>query len=275
MSGILALPTAPIAPSRINPRISIFYGPPKIGKTTEVAKLDHPDDPSHRAMILDCERGTELITSLKIPVSSINGQTSLKPDGSIDYTSIDAVYESILDIGMKEFTRTGQKPRPPYKFLIVDTIDKLEDYCEVTATEKYKLTTIGSTFKGKSVLELPQGAGYYHMRLEVVYQIDRLATICEHLILISHIKDKVINKGGIDVSVNDISLTGRLGAIVCAKADIIGYMYREPGKPGLQVSFETFENNVMGARIPRLAGRKFPMDWNEVFLPADKLVTSS
>jgi hypothetical protein len=275
MSGVLALPKAPIAPSRINPRISIFYGPPKIGKTTEVAKLDHPDDPGHRAMILDYERGTELITSLKIPISSISGGTGYNPDGTLAYTSSDAVYEAILAEGVAEFNRTGKKPRPPYKFLIVDTIDKMEDYCEVTATEKYKLTTIGKNFTGKSVLELPQGAGYYHLRQEVIFQIDRLSTICEHLILVSHIKDKVINKGGIDVSVNDISLTGRLGAIVCAKADVIGYMYREPGKPGLQISFETFENNVMGARIPRLAGRKFPMDWNEVFLPADKLVTSS
>lgn len=249
-----------MAPTRINPRISIFYGVPKIGKTTELANLPG-------CLILDTERGTELITAMKVPISSISGPTSYKENGEIDFTSIDAVYNSILQKGIDEFKLTGKKPRPPYKYLAVDTIDKLEDYCEITATQKYKQTIIGKSFQGRSVLELAQGGGYYHLRNEVIEQIDRLSMICEHLILVSHIKDKVLNKGGLDVSMTDIALTGKLGQIVCAKADVIGYMYREPGKDGLQVSFETYENSTMGARVPRLAGKRMKLDWNEIFLP--------
>lgn len=259
MSTILTLPTAPIAPTRVDPRISIWYGIPKIGKTTKVAELPN-------SLILDLERGTEMINATKVPVSSISGGTALNDDGSIKYTSLDAVYNSILDLGAKEFERTKKPPKPPYKFLVVDTIDKLEDYCIPTATAKYKNTTIGKNFTGESVLELPQGGGYYHLRNEMLDQIDRLATVCEYLLLISHIRDKTINKGGVDVSITDISLTGRLGQLVCAKADVIGYMYREPGKPDLQVSFETFENTpAMGARVPRLAGRRMTLDWYEIF----------
>lgn len=259
MSSILPLPKSPIAATRKNPRISLFYGVPKIGKTTETAKLPN-------CLILDTERGTELLSAMKVPINSISGSTMLNEDGTIAFTSLDSVYDSIVDEGIKEFEKTGRKPRPPYKFLCLDTIDRLEDYCVVSATEKYKRTTIGKNFDGQSVLELPQGGGYYHLRNEVIYQIDRLATICEYLIIISHVKDKVLSKGGLEVSMTDVSLTGKLGQIVCAKADVIGYLYRQPDKPGLQVSFETFENSTMGARVPRLAGKRMDMDWKEIFL---------
>lgn len=258
MQGIL--PQSRLAATRINPRISLFYGLPKVGKTTEVAKLEE-------CLILDAERGAEALDVMRVPVNSISGPTVHNQDGSLAFTSIDSVFNEIMKIGIAEFEKTGKKPKPPYKYLAMDTLDKLEDFCEVTATEKYKASVIGQKFEGKSVIELPQGAGYYHLRNEVLGYVDKLASICEHLILVSHIKEKLLNKGGIEVSVRDISLTGKLGSMVAAKADVIGYMYREPGKEGVQVSFETTENGVMGARFRRLAGQKFPMDWSRIFLP--------
>jgi len=255
------LPTVRTAATRTDPRIALFYSIPKLGKTTEMAKLDGN-------LILDTERGTELIEALKIPISSINGPTSFRPDDTLEYTSLDSVINRITENGKAVFAATGKKPKAPYKFITVDTIDKMEEMCEVTATQKYKASTIGKTFTGNSVIELPNGAGYYHLRNEVLLYIDTLCMICEHLILISHIREKNINKGGIDVSVADISLTGRLGAMVAAKCDVIGYMYREPKKP-LMVSFETLDNSVMGARVPRLAGKRMPFDWHQIFTGSD------
>lgn len=261
MPDVLTLPTQPLGPTRVNPRISIFYGPPKIGKTTELAKL-----PGN--LILDAEKGTELISAQRVPITSISGPTGYKDDGTtIAFTSLDAVFDTIVAQGMAEKEKTGKLPKPPYKFITFDTLDMIEEFCIVTATEKYKQTTIGKSFKEKSVLELPNGGGYYHLRNEVILQIDRFAMICEHLILVSHLRDKVLNKGGVEVSVSDLSLTGKLGQIVSAKADVIGYMYREPGKEGMQISFQTFENSTMGARVPRLAGKQMPLDWNQIFLP--------
>lgn len=257
------LPTVATEPTRVNPRISLFYSLPKLGKTTEMAKLEGN-------LILDTERGTELIKALKIPINSVSGETTFKEDKTVEFTSILNVYNTIVDGAIKEFGKTGKKPKPPYKFITLDTIDKFEEMCEVTATEKYKQSVIGTTFKGNSVLDLPNGAGYYHLRNEVLYYIDLLAGICEHLILISHIKEKLLNKGGIDVSVMDISLTGKLGAMVAAKCDLIGYMYREFKDPKqLMVSFETLDNSVMGARVPRLAGKRMKFDWHQIFVGDD------
>lgn len=257
------LPAGKSPATRINPRISIFYAPPKIGKTTKMAELEGN-------LILDFERGTELIEAMKVSITSISGATTLNDDGTLAGTSLDTLYNEIIAKGIEEFNKTGKKPKPPYKYITIDTVDKLEEMCEVTATVKYKASTIGKSFDGRSVLELPQGSGYYHLRNEVMVQINRLVGICEHLIIVSHIKEKLLNKGGIDVSQQDISLTGKLGSIVCAAADIIGYMYREPGKPQLMVSFQTLENATMGARIPRLAGKKIPFEWDQIFLTETK-----
>lgn len=255
------LPTTMTAPTRVDPRIALFYSIPKTGKTTEMAKLEGN-------LILDTEFGTELVSALKIPITSISGDTTY--DGAVlTGTSIDAVYDQIVkDAIAWSNANGGKKPKPPYKFITIDTIDKLEEMCEVTATVKYKQSVIGKSFTGNSVIELPNGAGYYHLRNEVLLYIDRIASICEHLILISHIREKNINKGGIDVAVADISLTGRLGAMVAAKCDVIGYMYREPKKP-LMISFESQDNSVMGARVPRLAGKRMPFDWHQIFSGSD------
>jgi hypothetical protein len=254
------LPQGKLAATRINPRISLFYGVPKVGKTTMMAQL-----PNH--LLLDFERGSEALEAARVPIGSIDGPTVFNEDGSVAFTSVHTVIQQITAIGIAEFQKTGKKPKPPYKYLIVDTVDKLEELCEGTATRKYKESVLGKKFEGNSVLELPNGGGYYYLRNEVMEYVNQLAAVCEHLILVSHVREKNLDKGGIAVEVRDISLTGKLGKIVCAKADVIGYMYQDSGTKKLMVSFETYESSVMGARFPRLAGQRFPFDWDKIFLP--------
>lgn len=253
------LPKGKVKPSRINPKIGILYGMPKVGKTGILTELDD-------CMTLDTEGGADIYEMARLRITSISGGTTYNEDGTIKTTSIDNFMVMMKGEAARQ-QAAGEPLHFPYKYVAVDTLDELETMCEKSATEKYKQTTIGKNFKEKSVLELPQGGGYYHLRNEVLLQIDQLSRVCQYLILISHIKEKLLNKGGLEVSVNDISLTGKLGGIVAAKADYIGYLYREPGKP-LMVSFESYENtSVMGARFPRLAGKKMEMKWENIYLP--------
>lgn len=257
------LPKEKLPVTRINPKIALFYGPPKIGKTTLLAELEN-------LLLLDFEKGAEAIAVKRIPITGINNGPMHDHSGTMTGIGLAAVCADIERIGMEEFTKTGKTPKPPFKYIAVDTIDKLEDLCEASATVKYKESTIGKNFDGKSVLELHNGGGYYYLRNEMILWIDRLSRICENLILISHIKEKLLNKGGIDVTIRDIALAGKLGQIVCAKCDVIGYIYREPGKTVPMVSFETFDNAIMGARFPRLAGQKFEFDWNRIYVPENQ-----
>lgn len=242
----IVLPEAPVAASRVSPKILILYGLPKVGKTEVLSQLDG-------CLTLDTEGGTDLYTMLKQHVNNAR-----------DF------YDVIADVEAKGKARmaagkTGADAFP-YKYIAIDTIDELETFAEREATRLYKDSVIGKSFKGDSVLELPMGGGYYYLRQELTRMVDRMSAVCPRLILITHVKEKLLSKGGEDVKVNDISLTGKLGSIICAKADAIGYLSREVGKSNLRVSFETFESTVMGARCKYLAGQKFDFDWNKIYV---------
>lgn len=242
----LTLPTAPVKATRISPKILVLYALPKVGKTEELSKLPG-------CLILDAEGGAEMYDSLRIPINTTKDLYDVRA--------------AIIAEGEKR-AKEGKTGIDlfPYKYIALDTLDKIEEYAEISATAKYKASTIGKNFSGRSVLELPQGGGYYYLRNEMLAIVNDIASVCPRLIVISHVKEKLLNKGGEDVKVNDISLTGKLGSIVCAKADAIGYMYRVQGNPKLQVSFETFESTVMGARAKHLAGQKFDFDWSKIYV---------
>lgn len=244
------LPTraAPAPATRIGPKIAIFYSLPKVGKTKELTELALIED----CLIIDTESGTDTYETTAVKV-----------------TSVAAIYTVISDIMNEGGKRAsaGKKGMDvfPYKFIALDTLDKLEDLVEPYATAKYKETAMGKTFKGNSILELPNGGGYYHMRLHMTQIIDDLAAVCPYLILIVHVKEKImLDKANMEVKVNDISLSGKLSSIVCAKADCISYIYRNP-KGELRMSFQTHDGAVMGARQRYLAGQDFPFSWETIY----------
>lgn len=261
MPDILPKTRKPIL--RINPSISLFYGPPKTGKTEEVAKLED-------ALVLATEDGIEMYEANYLRITTISGGTTYydkdhQLSGEIKTTSLNNFFV-MMNAEAARQKSSGEVLKFPYKYLIVDTLDELESMAEVSATVRYKGTIIGKSFTGGSVIELPQGSGYYWLRMELLDLVDKLKMYCKYLILISHVKDKLLDKGGVTVEVRDISLTGKLGQIIAAKCDVIGYVYREPGKPKM-VSFETYENSTMGARFPRLAGKKMEFKFENIFLP--------
>jgi hypothetical protein len=252
MSEILTknvmLPAKVVKATRLSPKILVLYGVPKVGKTKVLTDL------GDECLILDTEDGTAMYDCLNVPISS-----AAMLDKFIDAVRAEAK-------ARKESGKTGDELYP-YKYGAVDTLDKLEEIAEIEATRKYKASNLCSKeFKaeGKSVTELPHGLGYYYLREELLLMINKLAPIFKYLILVVHVKEKLLDKKGEQVKVNDISLTGKLGMMVCAKADAIGYLSRETN--GLQVSFQTSESHVMGARQPHLAGQKFPFDWKKIYI---------
>lgn len=244
----MQLPTAPVKATRISPKILVLYSLPKVGKTEQLIQLPG-------CLILDGEGGTDDRDAVKLSMVRTK-----------DYYDVQKL---ITEEGTKRHA-AGKRGEElfPYRYLAIDTIDKVEEYAEISATTKYKESTIGKTFRGDSVLELPNGGGYYYLRNELNAVVDALAQVTPHLIITAHVKEKLLNKGGEDIKVNDISLTGKMGSILCAKADAIGYMYRAQDKENrgqLWVSFETYESTVMGARQKYLAGKKFAFDWATIY----------
>lgn len=250
--SVIQLPTRdkPAKATRIGPKILILYSLPKVGKTDQLVELAKVKD----CLIIDAEKphGTETYTTSAIRVDNM---------AQAKYVA------TVVDEMGRERAAQGKTGADlfPYQFIAIDTLDAIEDMAEWSATERYKASTIGKTFKEKSVLELPNGGGYYYLRNEVIEYINMYTARCPYLIITVHVKEKLIaTKEGVDVKVNDISLTGKLSSIVCAKADAIGYMSRND-KGDLMISFQTYDGAVMGARQKYLAGQKMPFSWETIY----------
>ena len=96
---------------------------------------------------------------------------------------------------------------------------------------------------------------YLYLRNAVKQIIDMFKPLCETLILITHVKDRTINRNNTELTEMAIDLAGKLGDIICGEADAIGLVYREKNKT--YISFEGGENVIREARPKHLRGRKF------------------
>lgn len=115
-------------------------------------------------------------------------------------------------------------------------------------------TPMGKAYKGDDVRTLPNGSGYYYLRQAVRKVIDMFRNLCDTCVLIGHVKDKLIQRDGEELSEMAIDLVGKLGDILCGEADAIGLIYRH--KNETIASFEGGDNTIKEARPAHLRGKK-------------------
>ena len=231
----MELPKEKVKASRKSPKNMIIYGPPKIGKTTMLSLLNN-------CLIIDLEDGSDMVDALKIKANSL---ADLQKIGG-------------------EIIKAGK----PYKYVAIDTISKLEEWCEGYAKAIYKKTPMGKNFDSKnenlSVLSLPNGAGYLYLRMAYKEWMDKLNKLADHVILVGHLKDKMLEKQGKEVAVKDLDLTGKIKQITCANADAVGYIYREGEET--MISFNSMEDVTAGSRCAHLQGATMPLAWDQIFI---------
>ena len=235
MNENLELPKKKVKALRKSPKNMVIYGPPKIGKTSALASLDG-------CLILDLEDGSDMVDALKIKANNLN--------------ELSQIGQSIIKEGK------------PYKYIAVDTITQLELWCESEAKVLYRNTPMGKNFdrseKGLSVLSLPNGAGYLYLRMAYKKWLNRLNSLADHVILVGHLKDRVIEKKGKEVTAGDLDLTGKIRGITCANADAIGYIFREEDKT--MISFDAGQDINAGSRCDHLKGQVMELDWTNIFI---------
>jgi len=231
----MELPTKKVKASRKSPKNMIIYGAPKIGKTTVLSQLDD-------CLIIDLEDGSDMVDALKVKANSL-----------------------------KELQEIGQQivnNNKPYKYIAIDTISKLEEMCESYAKQIYMKTPMGKTFEqknpGASVLSLPNGAGYLYLRMAYKEWIDKLNKLADHVILVGHLKDKMLEKKGKEVAVKDLDLTGKIKQITCANSDAVGYIFREGEET--MISFDSLDDITAGSRCEHLKGKTMPLEWSKIFI---------
>jgi len=231
----MELPTKKIAAARKSPKNMVIYGPPKIGKTTALSQLDN-------CLIIDLEEGSDMLDALKVKANN--------------FVELAKIGKAIME------------KKKPYKYVAIDTITKLEEWCEAEGKKMYQAIPQGKNFDSKnegiSILSLPNGGGYLYLRLAYKKWIERINKLADHIILVGHLKDKLIEKKGKEVSSKDLDLTGKIKQITCTNTDAIGYIYREKGKT--MISFNAGDEIAAGTRCDHLKGKEMPLDWNKIFI---------
>ena len=241
---MINLPTQRVAATRANPKRMVIYSKPKAGKTSALALLDD-------CLILDFENGSDYVEALKLKVDSLS--------------TLKAIGQEIV------------KANKPYKYIAVDTVTALEEMCLSYAKTLYMETPMGKNFAGDSVLKLPNGAGYLYLREAFFKILDYIETLVPEdgsLILLGHLKDKMLETNGKEVSAVDLDLSGKIKSIVCAKADAIGLLSRRADK--VTLTFKPSEEVTCGARPDHLKNQEITLtemvdgkltgNWDKVFL---------
>nr|DAX21703.1 MAG TPA: AAA domain protein [Caudoviricetes sp.] len=245
---MIVLPKEKVKAKVENPRFLIIFGKPKAGKTTLASKLDNN-------LIVDLEGGSEFLEVLAVQARSV------KDLGEI----ANAIREEIKSTGKK-----------PYKYITLDNASRLEEICLSYAATLYRQTPMGKNYQGNDVRTLPNGSGYMYLQQAVRKVIDMFRDLCDNFILIGHLKDKMINKEGEELSEMSLDLVGKLANIICGEADAVGYVYRK--KNETHISFEGGDNSVREARAPHLRGKNIVIAesddnnnvkvyWDKIYLP--------
>lgn len=245
---MIVLPKEKVKAKVENPRFLIIFGKPKAGKTTLASRLDNN-------LIVDLEGGSEFLEALAVQARSV------KDLGDIA-TAI-----------REEIKQTGKKP---YKYITLDNASRLEEICLSYAAQLYRATPMGKNYSGNDVRTLPNGSGYMYLQQAVRKVIDMFRDLCDNFILIGHLKDKMINKEGEELSEMSLDLVGKLANIICGEADAVGYVYRK--KNETHISFEGGDNSVREARAPHLRGKNIVIAesdennnikvyWDKIYLP--------
>lgn len=220
---MIELPTTKSKAATKSPRKLLIYSAPKAGKTSLGAGLDN-------ALLIDVEDGSDFVEAMIVKAKN---------------------WQEFRDI-CAEVIKQGK----PYRYGILDTGTGLETMCLPLALALYQQTPMGKDYKGH-ILSLPNGAGYLYLRNAYEMLLGFAEQAFERVILFGHLKDKIVDKGGKEVSAKDIDLTGKLKNITCANADAIGYLYREGNKTML--SFTTGEEITCGARPAHLRNKTLVM----------------
>lgn len=250
------LPKGVVKASRRDPKRLIIFGKPKAGKSTISANLKN-------SLLIDLEQGTDMLDAEKIDVVGL-----AEEQGKENLDILQEIVKELSEIKKK----TGKNA---YKYLVIDTVTKLEEMALPLAAIFYRQQPMGANWAGSDVRKLPNGAGYLYLKEAFFFLLDQFEKVCDTLILIGHLKDKMINTDGKDMTEKGLDLTGKNSRLVAANADAIGYIYREDNNTIL--NFAASESLEAGARSAHLKGKQIviassdeeglvTVHWDKIFI---------
>ena len=206
-----------------NPSVLLLYGAPKVGKTTMLSQLDD-------CLIVDTEKGSRMLEGY---IAEVNTR--------------DELIDTLIELKDSKDVK--------YKYIALDTIDKITEWAERRVCEEENVRAIG---------DLAFGKGYGMVREKVVQTVEAFKNVTEHLIIIGHRKVAyAVTDGSTIVIPESLDLTGKLKNVIMSGADAIGYVYRNEDE--LMVSFKANDAIEAGSRCPHLKGKEMKFEWKNIY----------
>ena len=260
--------------SGTSPRDLVIISQPKMGKSAILGDFSV----KYNALVLNLEKGGyEYIDSRKIDIH-VDESTS----------EIEA-FDNYIEIRNMLLKEKGK-----YDVLIIDGLSDLDRMSDLGGTKAYMNSIIGRRFNVidpkntsktapkfkpedpgfKSVLTLPEGAGYKHTRDWFMDQFKMFRQIAPYRIYAAHVADKYIkDKTREEVVGQELFLTGKLKNIFATKVTALGKLIADKNKR--LINFEVLNDSIIaGSRAPFLKGKiqiseeiegKVVTQWENIF----------
>lgn len=171
-------------------------------------------------------------------------------------TYVDALKLKINNLkDLKEAIRAIKQAGKPYKYITIDTITAVEEMAKPLAINMYQNSpSFSQKYADVSdIALLPNGQGWGFLRTAIETIIDLVASATDNLIICGHVKDTALNEG-MDGTVKDLDLTGKVKRILSARSDAIGFVHRDENS-NLCINFGQNGEVLTGARPAHLANK--------------------
>lgn len=252
------IPKGIVNSTRVNPKSIVLFSKPKTGKTEMVAGLPN-------SLLIDLEDGSEFVNAVKINVLAEARKENVQP--------LDIIQKIVAELKEANESKGGYT----FKYGIIDTVTAVEELVLPLANNMYRNTVQGRNWQGADVRQLPNGAGYQYTREALWMFIDRFKELFDTLIILGHLKDKLIEKDGKEMTERGLDLTGKSGPLLCSQVDAIGYVYRD-ADGDTAINFKPSESITCGSRSEHLKNKdnvkvitknedgSLKIDWSSIFV---------
>jgi len=235
-----------------NPRDLVLISIPKMGKSAILGQLTTEKN----AIVIDLEKdGYQYISARKLSTFVTHDIT---------------LWESYLNY--IKYRNLLLENKGKYEYLIIDGLTDLDELSEVGGTLSYMNSIIGKKFNRKngipdgeklaygdvdwkSVLSLPDGAGYQFVRAWFMQQVEFFKQISPYRIYAAHVVDKYIKDNGKEEVIgSEISLTGKLKTIFSSRVTALAKIIADGNDRYLNFDVNN-ESIIAGSRAPHLKGK--------------------
>ena len=255
----------------------LIIGQPKTGKTTACSSWSPLG--TDGVVIIDTDLGSDFVNKANIVTcTSLNAPIRAVEEDGKQITENGIVKTEVTPPEERGFSyRSGEekgKPMPvysmiecynwlakewddlPYDTVVIDTVGQVNEWIEDTVKIELGITAMG---------EGQWGADWGKAKRKNLDVIKRFQDLMKkkgaNLVLVSHSKTSQMQDGKVQLAPE---LPRGLGYALAAKADVIGYSTasKEDGK--YYISFETYDERVVGSRLKPLAQKILPFEYEAI-----------